>query len=431
MKKNYLSGFTLTEVLVAVVIVGVIAALVLPSVISHYQEKSFDRAFQRETQSIQSAVEGLAVNENKASFFETMMYTTEEPATYTDSAEKFIKAYLRPSKLCGDNNGDCFAKTYYNYKDDDKKVYTPEYKGSCAKLKNGASICLTTQTGGQSISGLIDINGEKSPNVLNKDLRTFTIEIQTQAGRKTDLAIVRDYTFNPIQDEEDPCEGMTCGCGSLQDCEPECSSNSNEWDLTCCQKNSSSITSSSHHCCTFDSLKNSAACSDDYKVYFHCAIVDTLNPDYDENGDKLYSYYFGYVPQNSCWLKVETSSQTLAQWIEVQFGLWYILGCEGSGCSANIDEFDGGSGVAALDTVSGGDTVNATYNYYQLHVPKDKIGTKWWDTESGICKLQIKDSSTGNVLKSVEYNGLNKVSDSYRPSGSCKSLYTNFVYESE
>ncbi len=246
--------------MVAVVIVGVISALVLPAVVSHYQEKSFDQAFQRETQAIQSAVEGLAVNENKASFFETMMYTPEEPTSYTDSAEKFIKTYLRPSKLCGDNNGDCFATRYYEYKDNDKKVYTPTYKGSCAKLKNGASICLTTQTGAQTIEGLIDINGEKAPNVLGKDLRAFTLDIQTQAGRNTSVATVLDTPFTPIQD--DPCAGETCGCGDLPDCPPVCSSNSDEWDLTCCEANSSSITSSTHHCCTYTSIYNNIeACS--------------------------------------------------------------------------------------------------------------------------------------------------------------------------
>ncbi len=286
--------------LVAVVIVGVISALVLPAVVSHYQNNSFQQAFKRETQTIQSAVEGLAVNENKASFFETMMYTPEEPTSYTDNAEKFIKTYLRPSKLCGDNNGDCFATRYYRYENNDKKVYTPTYKGSCAKLKNGVSICLTTQTGAQAIEGLIDINGTKSPNVLGKDLRTFTIDVQTRAGRNTEVAAVLETPFTPIETDEgevvdpcegqtcgcgslppcDPCAGQTCGCGSLPDCPPVCSSNSNEWDLTCCQANSSSITSKTHHCCTFDSIKNSNTnCKSNLLLRIEC----TNKTDYSGN----------------------------------------------------------------------------------------------------------------------------------------------------
>ncbi len=277
--------------LVAVVIVGVIAALVLPSIVSHYQEKSFDRAFQRETQTIQSAVEGLAVNENKASFFETMMYTTEEPTTYTDSAEKFIKTYLRPSKLCGDNNGDCFATRYYKHENNDKKVYTPTYKGSCAKLKNGASICLTAQTGAQAIEGIIDINGEKSPNVLNKDLRLFTLNVQTQAGRSTEIAAVLDLPFTPIKIDDnkteetvDPCEGMTCGCGSLPDCDPcagktcgcgslpacptKCSYDQSTWDVTCCEKNPGAIGSPTHPCCRYSVLKSKDFCKYSCNIIF-------------------------------------------------------------------------------------------------------------------------------------------------------------------
>ncbi len=288
-KDNKEAAFTLTEVLVAVVIVGVIAALVLPAVISHYQENSFDKAFQRETQTIQSAIDGLAVNENKASFFETMMYTSAEPISYTDSAEKFIKIYLRPSKLCGDNNGDCFATTYYEYKDNDKSVYNPEYKGSCAKLKNGASICLTSQIQAQPIAGIIDINGEKGPNILNKDLRLFTLETQTQTDRNTEVAAVLETPFTPIQEDEeetDPCEGMTCGCGSLPDCDPcagktcgcgtlpdcpvECSSNPIYWNSTCCRQNSSAIDSPSHRCCTYSSIK-----SDIYNCRYHCVATVT------------------------------------------------------------------------------------------------------------------------------------------------------------
>ena len=39
------NGFTLTEILIAVVVVGVIAGLVLPKVIENYQIKTMDSNF--------------------------------------------------------------------------------------------------------------------------------------------------------------------------------------------------------------------------------------------------------------------------------------------------------------------------------------------------------------------------------------------------
>ena len=190
MKKRIKTAFTLTEVLLAVVIVGVISTLVMPSIVRHYQEKGFVQAEYRLQNTITSAIKGLAVTENKQNFAQTSMYLTEEPASYTDSSEAFIRNYLRAGKICGDNNGDCFAKTYYTYKDNDKKVYTPIYKGSCAKLRNGMSICITPQIGETAISVLVDLNGEKGPNVYGKDLREISLSSEEIASTDTTTGTV-------------------------------------------------------------------------------------------------------------------------------------------------------------------------------------------------------------------------------------------------
>ena len=57
MNKN--KGFTLTEVLLAVAIVGIIAALVLPMVVKNYQEKTLDAALNREKQTLDAYVKAL------------------------------------------------------------------------------------------------------------------------------------------------------------------------------------------------------------------------------------------------------------------------------------------------------------------------------------------------------------------------------------
>ncbi|MGN0031694.1 MAG: type II secretion system protein [Candidatus Gastranaerophilaceae bacterium] len=290
-------AFTLTEVLLAVVIVGIIAALVLPTLITHYQDKGFSQKYTRETQAIKNTIDGLATTENKGSFFETMMYVDAEPQSYADSSEKFLKKYMRVSKLCGDNNGDCFAKTYYEYKDGDKIVYKPTFKGSCAILKNGSSICITPQVVAGGVSGIIDLTGIKGPNVFGKDLQTFTFEPMTRIGISKATGGIKDTQFLVEIKEEcegktcgcgdlpecDPCEGQTCGCGTLPECPPVCSTNPNNWDLTCCESNTSAITSHTHHCCTFGSIKSSiSACQSNTTVTAEC-VYEPNHP----NGDWL------------------------------------------------------------------------------------------------------------------------------------------------
>ena len=180
-------GFTLTEILLAIAIVGLIAALVLPAMVTNYQNRALELGFNRELNALNETVRGLAVTENKLDFFSTIMYSDSEPEGYDETSGKFVKKYLKVSKYCGDNNGDCFAEKYYNYNDSThkKEVYEPLYKGACASLKNGASICITPQVGGTQIAGFLDINGKKGPNILNRDLRPFTIDINTE---KTSLS---------------------------------------------------------------------------------------------------------------------------------------------------------------------------------------------------------------------------------------------------
>lgn len=216
-KKGFF-GFTLTEVLLAICIVGVIAALVLPAVVSHYSDTAFSNMLKRETQAIESALEALPVNENKANFGETMMYTEANPAGYDDNAGKFLKKYLRVSKYCGDsvNNLDeikseCFAEKYYQFSENDKKVLTPEFKGACAALKNGVSICLEPQIGNQGVRGIIDLNGRKGPNILGRDYHEFAID-SIQFSKLSDLN--RTSTENVLEEGFDvltPDEGNPCG----------------------------------------------------------------------------------------------------------------------------------------------------------------------------------------------------------------------------
>lgn len=216
-KQGSFKGFTLTEVLLAVVIVGVIAALVLPAVISHFNDTIFAHMLKRETKTIESALDALVVNENKANFGETMMYVSGDPTSYEDNAGSFLKKYLRVSKYCGDsiNNLDtikkeCFASEYYQYVDNDKKRITPEFKGACGVLKNGASICIEPQIVGQGVRGIIDLNGLKGPNVVGRDYNEFAIDSISFSNEKT----ISHSTENVLEEGFDvlvPDEGNPCG----------------------------------------------------------------------------------------------------------------------------------------------------------------------------------------------------------------------------
>ena len=267
-KEERKNAFTLTEVLIAVAIVGIIAGLVLPKLIENYQTKTMDSAFQREVQTIEDSINGLAVSENKADFFSTMMYKDTAPESYDDSSGMYIKKYLKISKMC-DNPNDCFAPTYYQYEaGKSRSEYKPDYKGACAILKNGMSICMIPQIGAANITGIIDLNGKKGPNVYNKDLRTFSIAAKTRVGLNQDTEGVRKLDWDNIKCEEDEPEPEIPPAPPTPTDPCDVDKNS----LACCQKRS--ITNSYDPCCSYNEIKqDNQVCKKYIKMQFHCDSV--------------------------------------------------------------------------------------------------------------------------------------------------------------
>lgn len=245
-------GFTLTEVLLAVVIVGIIAALVLPAVITEAQDKVFDYKEERQLQAIKSVVDQLKVTEGVSLFKNTMMYSPLAVYSADDTAGKFLKKYFRIAKYCGapkgDGSSECFADTYYSYPAEGgvKKeipVKDLDLKGACAQLKNGTSICITPQLiGNNPISVVMDLNGPKGPNVAGRDL----IEVQTlplvdiggeTVDRATDNTILAEDNDVIIPDRDDQCSSTgdfsdTCCSyrlseGLIKDADDPCCGNVN------------------------------------------------------------------------------------------------------------------------------------------------------------------------------------------------------------
>lgn len=357
-------AFTLTEVLLAVLIVGIIAALVLPAVVTKYQDKAFESAFNREVHSLQDSIDSLAAVENQQSFYETTLAKT--PETY-------MKKYLRVSKYCGTSGKDCFGKFYSEYSGHEKKTYTPSYDGNCAILKNGTSVCLNVNGG--SIDMLIDVNGPKGPNVFGRDLRTYTHSVKGITGYDMSSNGIISLNQTPIgsEDEPDPCEGKTCGCGSLPPCETGCSSDPNKWDVSCCKLNKSSI-SRGHHCCSFEDIKNSVP---------ECFIVVNWNMFFNEEStcDKYSSANCHLVIDGTCSAYTVSSKNGSSTKVNLS-GYFYGVPC--------VETTSGQTLCASMNTYcnascNGGSVHNCSTNYsFNPNVPAFSIKRKFFKNCVGI-----------------------------------------------
>ena len=347
------AGFTLTEVLLACVIVGVISALVLPVFVSKYRQKSFDLGFERMTKTLNNALDNLIVTENKGSYFSTMMYVSEEPESYLDNSGQFIKKYLKLSKYCGDSNRDCFANVYYKYENKNKSVYNPEFKGACGSLKNGSSICLTPQISANSPQVLIDINGKKGPNVLGQDLRTFTLNSKTKTilSKATQDVITEPYERSNSEPEEPDTQGPC-------DINPK--------SLECCQEQGVNDDNKSW-CCELGNLnRTSSFC------HISWGISSNKNGKYLANGSRS-GGYFSFV----------VTGDTINQYsVKVYINYSPSLTNDGKACSPNTSE-------KWVDI--------SYYSASDLH----KLYNRLPDSEclNNILKCEVKDRITG-----IEYS---------------------------
>ena len=277
------SAFTLAEVLLATAIVGIIAGLVLPTTISKVQNRGFDQAYERNVQAVADAINSLIVVENK-DFFKTEMYKDSTPSNYDSTSGTFMKNYMKISKYCGSGDAakNCFADTYYKYNQNKKEVYEPTYKGACAILKNGASICLTPQIGATAPKGIIDLNGKKGPNVYGRDIRNFSLTSKTRIGMdKTQNGILvthaPDLGLGKTACEKDPNSLACCNTKTITsdsdpccaypeikttntNCDPPDPCESDPQGLACCQKMGLTM-ANKNWCCTYEAFQTELLCN--------------------------------------------------------------------------------------------------------------------------------------------------------------------------
>lgn len=285
---NYKKAFTLTEVLIATAIVGVIAALVLPMVITTYQNNMFEHMYNKEYKSINAIMESLPVTENKSRFSDTIM---SSDTIGDDTSGMFLKKYFKVAKYCGDITGtgaDCFAPEYAQYTE------TPPYirqivkptdliaRGTCAQLKNGTSLCITPQpktpTGEWKAAQVVmDLNGLKGPNVVGRDLRVLASLPTVSAG--SSVAGKQQGVEGVFAENETPITPTAV---------EECSSYTKDSSDGCClYKKKNGMIKTGDICCTANSKigPTVAACST--SVTLHLNYYPTSS-DY-KSGDTPYT----------------------------------------------------------------------------------------------------------------------------------------------
>ena len=176
-------AFTLSEVLITLSVVGIVAVLTVPGVMKNYQNKLYTAQLQKVYSQIAEATKAMMNDEHVDNFYETSIITgscNEEGVCSNPGVGYFLSNYFKNTKNnCG---GTCTM-----YGDDDYKSLTgTSIAGglgghSCSQTASGATICgvLNRAIGGDNsrkcLSLTVDVNGLSQPNVTGRDI--FAMDI--------------------------------------------------------------------------------------------------------------------------------------------------------------------------------------------------------------------------------------------------------------
>ena len=173
-------GFTLAEALLTIVIIGVVAALIIPPVVANYEDKKYNTARLKALHTFGEAGKMAAIND---------LMTGQENAK--DFVNNVLSKYLKITKVC-DTAEECnfpskilpFSSSTKLVSDDITKlnsnVYIATADGFTAKLfynptclKNTTSASLQVASPA-CINIIYDMNGPKEPNRTGNDIGIVT-----------------------------------------------------------------------------------------------------------------------------------------------------------------------------------------------------------------------------------------------------------------
>lgn len=177
-------GFTLAEVLITLGIIGIVAAMTLPTVINDSRERE-TVAKVKKFYSVMNQALLMAIS--KHGYVDDWGFCEQNNAECAAQFVRYLKPELKILRDCADAT-DCIINGSYKHLKGTafQSVYgtNPMYykiilfDGSYLWIRhNSSSICQNTDAGTDNVCGLLwhDINGPKNPNQLGVDTFVFFI----------------------------------------------------------------------------------------------------------------------------------------------------------------------------------------------------------------------------------------------------------------
>ena len=176
-------AFTLAEVIITLGIIGVVAAMTIPTLIQKYQEKEMVSRWFKAYSMLQQVIKLAEADCGNSSTWtwENFLDTDKTDIDVTGSAYACMKPYLKVVSDCPKGGADCFltGSRSYSYLDKSNVLGICNYYGPAVKLISGETICFHN---GERENLVVDLNGTAPPNRIGIDVHYFSL-VDTSTGQ--------------------------------------------------------------------------------------------------------------------------------------------------------------------------------------------------------------------------------------------------------
>lgn len=176
-------GFTLAEVLITLGIIGVVAAMTMPTLIQNHQKRSLEVATKKFYSMMSQAVRQYMADEGVDDLRNTPIAREYYNDNYGDGGSEkankafesqFLNKYLKVIKKC-ENSSECFANGYKGWGGTEEGGISKDYDfgyGNTYVLSDGSVTKIAIRP---FIDMWVDVNGKKGPNRVGYDLWSMDI----------------------------------------------------------------------------------------------------------------------------------------------------------------------------------------------------------------------------------------------------------------
>ena len=174
------NGFTLAEVLITLVIIGVVAAMTIPTMINNTKKQEYVSALKKNYSTLATVTNKILNDEG--------VPRADVGGWATSSAAEFdiYKKYLSVVKECRSSDG-CYGQGGYRYLDSNSidtswaVTHIPKLilsDGTLLLFNHRSNDCSVNWMGSYNICFVIgvDVNGEKPPNAWGRDAFIFVVK---------------------------------------------------------------------------------------------------------------------------------------------------------------------------------------------------------------------------------------------------------------